>query len=135
MRLLAIFSALCFSMSALAVILILYVRLRQRWSQARHGWFVDSLGDAEGGVVIYVESGRELHLLFDRASNTTYIPSDEQWRLRMPPWARSRKTEIMSRIRSQHGKRLVGRAWSYQETADEQWMMRPDQTPLLRRTR
>src|SRR5687767_272845 len=77
--------------------------LRMMWMKARHGWFVKSLGDGEGGVLVYVENGRELHLHLDTAASIVYVPTDQQWMQRVPGWAQHRKDEILLRIQSQFG--------------------------------
>ena len=97
--------------------------VRERRRRAREGYYLDTLGGAEGGTVNYHEEGRELQLYYDRRKDTIYVPTDAKWEENAPSWARDRKQEIVNRIKQRVGKRLIGRSFTYQETEEPSCFM------------
>jgi len=88
----------------------------ERHRRKRDGFFVYLRGGGEDGSLTYNEAGRTLELYFRRSQRMIYVPTDAAWKSIMPTWAKDRKNEIVSRIRSQLGQGRFGRSWSYDET-------------------
>lgn len=95
--------------------LIVYVKLRER-RRVGEGYRVYRRGGSEDGILFYDEEGRILQFYFDRRTDKIYIPSDAKWKEIMPMWAQEHKQQIVSRLKQHFGKRLIGKAWTYEET-------------------
>jgi hypothetical protein len=95
----------------------LVATVKERWRRRKDGYYVSKRGGSKEGLLIYNEKGQTLQLYFDRRLDTIYIPSDAVWNKVMPSWAKERKEEVVARIKSRIGKRLIGKSWTYEETA------------------
>jgi hypothetical protein len=95
----------------------------EKWRRKREGYYVYKRGGADGGILIYDERGHTLQFYFNRRSDTIYVPSDAAWNKIMPSWAKERKDEVLTRIKSRIGKRLVGKSWTYEETDKPEFVL------------
>jgi hypothetical protein len=112
--------------SVVLTLIILTFVIRERVRRKREGYYVQTHGGAEDGYVLYNEDGKTLRLYFSRSKDTIYVPSDVKWKEIMPNWARERKLQIMGRIKKHVGKRLIGRAWTYEESDKKERLMTQD---------
>lgn len=95
---------------AILALIILGAIVKERWRRRKEGYFVYLQGGAEDGTVMYNEGGKLIELYFDRLKSIIYVPSDAKWKRVMPDWAKTRKAEIMRRIKKHIG------GWKYEES-------------------
>src|SRR5919108_673045 len=101
---------------SILLLIVVFAIVRERLRRRREGYYIYRRGGAEGGTLFYEEEGKSLEFYFDRTNNTIYIPSDLKWKESMPSWARERKNEIITRIKTRIGKRWIGKSWTYAES-------------------
>jgi hypothetical protein len=97
----------------LAALVVVTVFIRERLRRKREGFFVNTRGNADGGDIIYQENGKSLTFYFNRGIRTVYVPSNRTWEELMPDWARTRKAEILERIRNR-----VGKTWKFEDKSE-----------------
>ena len=109
---------------AVVTLAILGGIIKEKWRRKREGYYAYTSGGAEEGVLIYNEAGKILQLYFSRPRDTIYVPTDAKWKEIMPDWARERKDEIVRRIKTRVGKRLIGKGWTYEESDRDEHLLK-----------
>ena len=100
--------------AVLALLLVLAIVLgKEQLRRRREGFYVETKGNADGGDLIYHEGDRSLTFYFDRPARTIYVPADTTWAVKMPDWARSRKSAIVHNIQSR-----LGASWRFEDKTD-----------------
>ena len=98
------------------MVTIIITVARHRLRVERDGYQIEAHGAGGDGIVVYVEEGKRLVLLYSREKDTVFVPSDSKWKQIMPQWSHNRKNEIVARIKQRYGKRLIGKAIGYEES-------------------
>jgi hypothetical protein len=90
--------------------IVLYVvlsRVRSSWLLRKHGYRVRWFG-RDSFYYEELQTGQIRRLMLDgylmaRGPRSVYFPSPEDWRRKMPDWARDRRDEILARVRGELG--------------------------------